>query len=373
MTMQPQMKHPFSPLVFKYFLLLFALSILLLGRLLWPFLPILVLSYLLTGIFRPAYHFLRRRLSPIFASLLTCFLVVLLVFLPLVFFVAALSQEAFALYQLGKGANLGLRLRELIEEYTIIARAQEFLANFGIVLEPESFSESLSELAKFVGLFLYNQVSIWAANIMSFVINFFVMIIVIYFLLIDHERLVEFVLRLSPLPDEQERSLIHKFDDIAWAILIGNGVSGVIQGTLGGIAFAILGLGSPVLWGGIMGLLAFLPIFGIGLVLVPAAFILLVKGKIASFVILLLFYMILAFSIEYIIKPKMVSEQVNMHILLVFLSIIGGLSVFGMMGIVYGPLIVTAFLTLADIYMETYDEHVRVNNGGAPPAATDRQ
>ncbi|MDA8165350.1 MAG: AI-2E family transporter [Desulfobacteraceae bacterium] len=369
--MDSQDNYPYTPLVFKYFLLLFAFSILLLVRLFWPFLPILVLSYLLTGIFRPAYHLLRRRLSSVPASLLTCLLVVLVVFLPLVFFVVTLSHEAFALYQAGKGVNLGLRLRELIEGNAIVHDTRAVLADFGIVIEPDSFSQWLSGLAKVAGMLLYDHASAWAANIMGFVVKFFIMIIVIFFLLIDHERLVDFMLRLSPLPEEQKRSLIRKFDDIAWAVLIGNGVSGLIQGTLGGIAFAIFGLGSPVLWAGIMGVLAFLPIFGIGLVLVPAAFLLLAKGKIASCVVLLLFYMVVTFSIEHIVKPKMVSEGAKMHTLLALLSIIGGLSVFGIMGIVYGPLIVTAFLSLAEIYLGTYDEHVRVSNGGTPPAPAD--
>jgi predicted PurR-regulated permease PerM len=368
---QTKEQHPHSSLVFKYFLLLFAISTLLLVRLFWPFLPILVLSYLLAGIFKPAYNFLHQRLSATGASLLTCFLIIMLVFLPLVFFVAALSQEALALYQLSKGANLGLRLRELIQDNTLIFRTQEFLAGFGVALEPDSFSQSLSELAKAVGLFLYNQASAWAANIMSFVFNFFLMIVIIYFLLIDHERLLNFMMRLSPLPDEQEQRLIRKFDEIAWAILIGNGVSGIIQGILGGIAFAIFSLGSPVLWGGIMAILAFLPIFGIGLILVPAAFVLLLKGKIASFVVLLLFYMVLTFLIEYILKPKMVGEHVKMHSLLVFLSVIGGLSVFGVMGIIYGPLIVTAFLTLSDIYMTTYEKYVRIEKEGPETAEAD--
>lgn len=100
-------KQPPSPLVIRYFLFLFLLSIVLMGRLLWPFLSMLVLSYLLTGIFKPVYTFLHRRLSQTFASLLTCLLIILLVFIPLIFFVGALSQEAYALYQLGKGANLG--------------------------------------------------------------------------------------------------------------------------------------------------------------------------------------------------------------------------------------------------------------------------
>jgi len=108
-----------------------------------------------------------------------------------------------------------------------------------------------------------------------------------------------------------------------------------------------------------MGVLAFLPIFGIGLVLIPAGIILLIKGDMPTGLSVLLFYLLLSFSVEYILKPKMVGKQVRMHTLLVFLGIMGGLSVFGFMGIIYGPLIVTAFLTLADIYMTSYDKYVK--------------
>lgn len=347
-----------TPMVLRYFLLLFLISILLLCRLLWPFLSILVLSYLLAGIFMPVYSFFNKKISATLASLLTCTLIVLLVFIPLAFFVGALSQEAFTLYQWGKGANLGMKLKEL-QDISVLTKIQDFLGGFGISIEPENISKTLSDFAKVIGLFLYNQASSWAANIMQFVFQFFMMILIIFFLLIDHEHLINFILNLSPLPNDQERRLIEKFEAIAGAVLIGNGICGVIQGVLGGIAFAVFDLGAPVLWGGIMAILAFLPIFGIGLVLIPAALVLFIKGSTGAAVFMLVFYMILSFSVEYLLKPKMVGEQVKMHTLLVFLAIMGGLSVFGFLGIIYGPLIVTAFLTLADIYLANYDKYVK--------------
>ena len=351
-------EHPPTPMVLKYFLLLFLISILLLGRLLWPFLSILVLSYLLTGIFRPIYSFFNKKMSAPLASLLTCTLIIILVFVPLAFFVGALSQEAYSLYQWGKEAKLGTIIQEL-QSGEVLTRIQQYLSGFGLRLQPESISNTLSDLAKELGLFLYNQASSWAANIMQFLFQFILMILVIFFLLIDQDKLVEFCLRLSPLPDDQERRLIHKFEEITSAVLIGNGICGLIQGVLGGLAFAIFELGPPVLWGGIMAILAFLPIFGIGLVLIPTSIILFIKGSIATAIFILIFYMVLSFSIEYLLKPKMVGEQVKMHTLLVFLAIIGGLNVFGFLGIIYGPLIVTAFLTLADIYQASYDIYVK--------------
>ena len=150
-----------------------------------------------------------------------------------------------------------------------------------------------------------------------------------------------------------------KFEEIATAVLKGNGICGLIQGLLGGALFSIMGISSPILWGCIMAVLAFLPIFGIGLVMVPAAFLLVVNERMAAGIFLLCFYLVLSFSVEYLVKPKLVGNQVQMHTLLVFLSIIGGLSVYGILGIIYGPLIVTGFLTLSDIYLKKYDYYVK--------------
>jgi predicted PurR-regulated permease PerM len=104
-----------------------------------------------------------------------------------------------------------------------------------------------------------------------------------------------------------------------------------------------------------MAVLAFLPIFGIGLVMIPAALIMVLNGKPGVGIFLFLFYMLLSFSVEYILKPKMVGDQVQIHTLLVFLSLMGGLAVYGVLGIIYGPLIITAFLTLSELYLERYD------------------
>ena len=351
----------FSPLVFRYFLLLFLVSFLLLGHLFWPFLSILILSFLLSGLFQPVFKLfhLRFKFSAQFSSLVTCFLIVILVFVPLMIFVIALSREAVGLYPLIKGKNLALLLQQLLEENQKIIRLKELFAGFGITLHPERVTGALSESGKVAGIFLYDQASFWAANIMNFVFSFIMMVIVIFFLLIDQERFISYILELSPLPDQQERQLFKKFEEIAKAVLVGNGLCGLLQGFLGGAVFVFLGISSPILWGGVMAILAFLPIFGIGLVLVPASVILYLKGQVGAAIFMLIFYAFLSFAVEYILKPWMVGERVKMHTLLVFLSILGGLSVYGVLGIIYGPLIVTAFLSFADIYRNNYSEHVR--------------
>ncbi len=355
--------HKPSKMVLQYFLLLFVLTIILAGRLLWPFLSILVLSFLLAGIFQPVYTYLTRRLSEPFSSLLTCVLIILLVFIPLMFFVAALSSEALDLYHLSKGTNINLKLKELFFESSLMLKVQSVLAGYGIVLEPDIFTTALTDFSGKTGLFLFNQAKAWAANVMVIIFNFALMIITIFFLLIDNEKLINFILQVSPMPDEQEKQLIQKFKEISDAVLIGNGICALIQGVLGGLAFVFFGLPSPILWGGIMMILAFLPIFGIGLVLIPAAAILILQGHPGQGLIMLIFYGLLSFSVEYALKPKLVGKQVKMHTLLVFLAILGGLQLFGFLGIIYGPLIITIFLTMSEIYITNYNRYVTSDDG----------
>lgn len=342
-----------------YFLLIFLISIIFLGHILWPFWSILVLSFLLTNLFRPLYKLLATKMPENLASILTCLLIIFIVFIPLLFFVGALSNEALGLYHWGRNTQVGMKFQLFIQDSPMVAQFQDYLEGFGFQFNPAQVTAIFSYLAKMAGLFFYNQASSWAANIMQFLLLFFMMILIIFFLLIDQDRLVAFVIAVSPLPDEEDRLLLDKFNQISNAILKGNGICGLIQGILGGVVFSIMGLSSPILWGGIMAILAFLPIFGVGLVMIPTAIVLMFSGRLGEGIFLFFFYMGLSFSIEYMVKPKMVGDEVQMHTLLVFLAILGGLSVYGVLGIIYGPLIVTAFLTLTEIYFANYDSHVQ--------------
>lgn len=353
-------KKTINPFVLKYFLLLFTITILLTGYLLWPFVSILILAILLSNLFRPIYNFYRRYTSPQFASLLTCGLIVLLVFVPLTFFANSISQEAVSYLQYLQDIHLGLKLKAFIQHSTFIATLQDRLHNtFGIKFNPDNFSQEFSNYARMFSLLLYDKASAWAANIFNFIIHFSLMILISFFLLIDYDRLVDFLQRLSPLPNDQEDQLIDKFQDISKAIILGNGICGLLQGLAGGLLFAYLGINAPILWGGIMGIMAFLPIVGVGIILIPTAIIFFIKGQLGLAIFIAIFYLVLTLSVDSLLKPNLVGRKVKMNTLLIFLTIIGGLSVFGVLGIIYGPLIITAFLTMSEIYLKDYDPYIK--------------
>jgi predicted PurR-regulated permease PerM len=259
---------------------------------------------------------------------------------------------------MGKDAVLNNQIRDLINNSQLLDRMNLVLGYFGVEFTFDQLQSSISEIGKTVGFFLYQQASAIASNVLQFLMYFFFMLLICYYLFIDGNRLTSFIVDISPLPRDQYETLIQKFKDIAWAILIGNGFGGLIQGVLGATVFSLFGFNSAILWGVIMGLLAFLPIVGIGAVFLPAALVLFFKGRIGAAIFFIVFYGVLSGGIEYLFKPKLVGQRVKMHTLLVLLSILGGLKLFGILGIIYGPLIVAAFLTLTDIYHASYQKIV---------------
>jgi predicted PurR-regulated permease PerM len=259
--------------------------------------------------------------------------------------VGILTNEAWELYLTARDALQSKPIMELLERSDIFEKINQFLAKFKIEITGEQLNRAIAEIGRVVGLFLYEQARSITTNVLKFIVNFFFMLLIIFYLLVDSHRLIAFIVKLSPLPEDQDQKLIH-------------GLGGLIQGTLGGIVFALFGLKSPFVWGVIMALLAFLPILGIGGVFVPAAIFLFLQGRVGAGIFFLIFYIVLSSSIEYFFKPKLVGKRVRMHTLIVFLSIIGGLKLFGILGIIYGPLVVTAFLTLAEIYQASYQQLV---------------
>ncbi len=340
--------------MFWFFLAVFFLSIYLMGMLFWPFLSIIVLAAVATGICTPVYRIFNKKTGDVFASFLTCMLIFIALFIPAILCLGILSKETYDLYVSAKNVVLDEQIMSLLDGSEVLDKINHFLSRFNMEISPEDLNKTFSTVGTKAGLFLYKQIGAIASNMVSFIVSFCMMLLVVFFLLIDGEKLMEFIMDLSPLPLEDNENLVQKFKDIAGAILIGNGLGGFIQGVAGGLVFALFGLKSPFLWGLIMGFLAFLPILGVGLVLVPASLYLLLHGRFFAAGFFIIFYILLSGGIEYIFKPKLVGKRVRMHTLLVFFSIIGGLKMFGILGIIYGPLVVTGFLTLTNMYHSTY-------------------
>jgi len=178
----------------------------------------------------------------------------------------------------------------------------------------------------------------------------------IFYLFKDGGRLKAYLIELMPVPREQLEKVADKFQEMGRALIVGNGMSGIIQGLFGGFGFYFFGLGSPFLWGTVITFMAFLPIVGATAVFIPATIILLIQGKSGLALGYLIYNVTYSSIVEYLVKPKMIGQGMQMNALLVFIGILGGIKLFGILGIIYGPLIITTFLTLAEIYRLEYQQ-----------------
>ena len=325
-----------------------------------PFLGAFIFAAIITGSIYPAYKWFleKTRMTRRFAAVIMCVLVVIVVFFPMTYLALALSKEAVTLYQDLTADITNDSLRNFFIDNKYIGRMMKNLSTLlGTEVNIDRFiSEIVNQLKNFARIIIVTFNHIFE-NIVRFLFNFVIMILVIYALLAEGIPLKSFLLKLSPLPDDQEELIIDKFNQMNFVTLICNGLGGLLQGILGGIGFWIAGIKLVFLWTTVMIILAFIPLLGISLVYIPACLYLLIVGKISAAITLFIYCSLVAFITENWFKPIFIGNKIQINSLFVLFTIIGGMTVFGFGGIFYGPIIAILFLTMVDLYHKFYSDY----------------
>ena len=335
-----------------FFTALFLSIILALGYVLSSFLADAVISFILIGLFRRPYeHILSRAKNRWVASGITTTLIAVVLLAPLFGFLYALTIEAAVafdqlayLFDYG-GSGLIERTLELAERSGIRVK-RAFVTDY-----VGQFAAGLNSMVVSIGSAVFG-------NVLAFTIHAAIEIVMIFYLFADGQDLRAFLFRLSPLPDSEDALLVDTFQKVARGVIVGNGLGSAIQGFFGGLAMWAAGLPSPLLWGAVMTVFAFLPLVGITIVVIPAFAVLLFRGDASTALLFLAFCLTMGAIVENIVKTKLMGSTMRMHDLLVFLSIIGGLGAFGVIGFIYGPLIAMLFITLHGLYESHYLPHI---------------
>jgi predicted PurR-regulated permease PerM len=325
-------------------------------RILAPFFAVLLLSLATSCLLYRYYCRLvgslhgRRR-----AAILICCLLLLAVLVPIVVTVQAVSREALSFYEMTTvQLDQKKMLRVLEQRREELDQLNRYLSPFGVNLTPQDLYGTFATLGVELGAFFYRQGVDLAKGLMRLVLGFFFWMLILYYLMIDGEQLKQWFLDTLPMAGAQQRLVINRFTDMAASLLVGNGFAGLVQGLAGGIVFALVGVPGPALWGLVMAILAFIPVIGMSLVFVPTAIVLMLTGATGRALAVLIPLSLVAGIVEYWLKPTLVGRRAQMHTLLVFLSLLGGLDAFGPVGLLVGPLLMTAFLTLIGIYRDHY-------------------
>lgn len=306
-------------------------------------------------IFYPFQKVLIRKLGdrPNINALITLFVCMIIVVIPILALVTSLVAEGVSVYQQIQDGEI--RPGEYIDQVNKSFPAiQAFLAQFDI-----SFSELRDRaVSLFVGgsQFLGKQALGVGQNTFQFFLGLALMLYLAFFLLRDGSKLVELIIHALPLGDERERLLFAKFAEVTRATVKGNLLIAIVQGALGGIIFWILGIKGAVLWGVVMAIVSLIPAVGAALVWVPAAIYLAAIGDVTEALILTAYGLVVIGLSDNLLRPLLVGRDTKLPDYIVLLSTLGGIAMFGVNGFVMGPLVAALFISVWGIFIREFGE-----------------
>src|SRR5262249_15124272 len=217
-------------------------------------------------------------------------------------------------------------------------------------------SLQLSAQAQRIGIALVGVATAFATGIVSFVVDYFIMVAALFFLLRDSDYFAQRARAISPLSNDQESMFVERFRTVARATVLGNLATTLTQGTISALTFFFLRLPNPLLWGVLIALLSLIPVFGAALIWVPWTIYLFASGSIGKAVVLLVMQIAVVGSVDNILRPLFIRGGAKMHTLIVFFSILGAVSYFGITGILFGPLIFAIAIALLEFYVVVPEE-----------------
>jgi predicted PurR-regulated permease PerM len=317
----------------------------------------LIFGAIMAGVFSPFKKRIMAKLniSKTWASLLTIIIMILFVIMPGIYIFLKISTESISIFHIVK---LGLSKQAINDFFfgngpgaELINKGSEFL---GIQISTQQLEQKLLELLRMLSSYLLTFINSIFSNIFTFILNFVLMILTTFALLHEGDELKIFMLKLSPLPDEQEELIVNKFNQMNYVTLVCNGLGGLLQGFLAAIGLWIAGVSSIFLWFVVMVILAFIPLVGISVVTIPASLYFMLTGEVTKGITLFIYTTLISIVVENWFKAKFIGSRIQINGMLIFFYIIAGMSIFGMPGIFYGPLILSIFLTMVNLYHTHY-------------------
>lgn len=312
-------------------------------RLALPFVPALAWALALAVLFVPLQRRLEAKLKrPSLAAAIAVVLIGLIVVVPATFVGQQLVQQT------AKGAET-IEAKVTSGEWRRALEKQPRLAPLADWIErrvdlpgtAKTFAAWLSGLAA-------NFVKGSVFQLLGFCLTFYLL----FFFLRDRRPVLQSIRALAPLSEAEMDTLCERINDTIHATIYGELAVSAVQGLLGGLIFWWLGLPAPLLWGVVMALLAVVPVLGAFLVWIPAALFLAVEGSWGKALILTLWGLLVVGTIDNLLRPILVGKRLRLHTVLAFISVVGGLVLFGSAGLILGPVTLTVTTVLLDVWRQ---------------------
>ncbi|MFN3899192.1 MAG: AI-2E family transporter [Alishewanella aestuarii] len=338
----------------RHYLLILALLLALYGSylLVAPYLGAIVLAFVLSLLCYPVHHWIGSKMptKPNLAATLSCLLLVLVILVPASLVFAALVQQGLLVTKqiylwLGQGGA------EQLLQHPYLQQLQALAADKlpGDLLTPRQIIERLSEFAAGFSKELLNLSTKMLGDLTGLLFSFVLMLFVLYFLLRDHDKIVAAIQHYIPLSRSQKDALLSEAKLVARSAVLGSVLTAIAQGFAGGIAMAIVGF-PGLFWGTMMAFASFIPAVGTALIWLPASLYLFFTGDWGWGLFLAGWGVLVVGSIDNVLRPILMHGSSNMSTLLIFLALLGGIQLFGLIGVIYGPIIFALTLVLLRLY-----------------------
>jgi predicted PurR-regulated permease PerM len=327
-------------------LLATGISIYLCWLMLQPFIMVIAWATVLVIVFYPIHRRLAARIKrPSLAALLSCLLVILIILVPVALITLAVFNElAPALVTLQTGLNA------LLDPNTKFSGPiLNYVGRYVDIGELRSEEFLLARLKGASGQ-IAGQTLGFLGGLAGFLIQMFFVIFTMYYFFRDGERIYERVRDAIPLDHQQAEGIMSRTREVIDASVYGVVSIAIVQGALGGLAFWVLGLPSAIVWGVAMTLLSLVPVLGAFLVWVPAAIYLAVTGHWIKAVLLATWGTFVIGMVDNFLRPILVGSRTRLHELVIFFAVLGGLKVFGVLGVVLGPVVVAVTIAVVEIF-----------------------
>ncbi len=309
-----------------------------------PFIGALVLAFTLAIVFHPLYRKLRSGFQNHHgvAALLTILIILVVVLVPLTFLSVQVFQEGSDFY-----FEKLTRPDIPVFQERILSLSQWFPGSERQLTE---WSANLNQYLQQGLIWLLEHVGVVFSSIAQLLFNLFISLIALYYLFKQGGQLKARLVSISPLSDHFDADITGRLQSTVSSVIRGVIVVAIVQALLAGTGFAIFGIPSPALWGTLAMLAAFIPGIGTALVMIPAVIYLFATGHIGSAIGLAIWGVAVVGLVDNFLSPYLVGRGVKIHPFLILLSVLGGLALFGPLGFLLGPLVISFLFALLDIY-----------------------
>jgi predicted PurR-regulated permease PerM len=322
------------------------LLIYLVFRIVEPFLEPLAWSGVLAIFFYPVHERILRRLRPNSAALVSTLGVTLLLIVPALVVLVYTARQAL-------DATARLQATLMDPEKALPTHALAWIRHqLPQAWQSTDFSEPLRQGAERIATFMASRLAGLVRNLFNFVVDLFIVIFALFFMFRDGEEIVRGANHLLPFDEAIQEEMLRESRDLVFASVAVALVIAVLQGALGGLAFTVGGISSPIFWAVLIAFFSLVPVVGSALIWVPGALFLAFGGHWGKAIAVLVICGGVAGLADNIVRPLLLRNRTHLNELLLFLGVLGGLEVFGLLGLVIGPMIVAAAMGVFRVYVE---------------------